>query len=62
MDGVSPVSGVGMRSVQLQAQYQARVMAKQQRAVADVGSAALKLIESAVVQPTDVGASLNVTA
>jgi len=50
MAGVSAVGGVGagLSQARFQAEYQVRMLKEQQAVVADLGSAALKLIKTAL--------------
>ena len=61
MAGIAGTTGGGMGSVQLAAQYQARVAVMQKNAVNQAGQAALKLIEAAsqVTQAADGGIDIR---
>ncbi|HNR32147.1 MAG TPA: hypothetical protein PKI11_14755 [Candidatus Hydrogenedentes bacterium] len=54
MDGINAIDGAGgLAALRLAAEYQARVLKTQQEAMRLEGELALKLIESAVVQPPE---------
>lgn len=65
MDGNASISGVGAvggQTALFQAQVQVAALKKQLEVASDLGSAALKLIQSSVVLPTGQGERLDIQA
>ena len=64
MAGINSIGGVttGISQVQVETQYQAQTVARQQEAVRDVGTAALNLIQAAFSVDPAVGQNLDVYA
>ena len=64
MDGLASVGGVGagLSQARFQSEYQVRVLMKQQSVAADLGSAALELIRTAMAVGGEMRHDLDVRA
>lgn len=64
MDGIASVGSVGavVSQAQFQVERQVRVLKEQQRVVEDLGTQALKLIQSAVVDTSAARHDLDISA
>jgi len=64
MNGLASVSNVGAvaSTAQLQAAFQVQALSKQKEVAIDLGTSALKLIQSAAVLPSSTGHDLDVRA
>ncbi|MBI4559398.1 MAG: YjfB family protein [Candidatus Hydrogenedentes bacterium] len=62
MDGIESIRGVAaeLSRAQIEAEYQVRVFKKQQEVVMDLGSAALKLIQTVLSVDAASGQNINV--
>jgi len=64
MNGLASASSVGAvaSTAQLQAAFQVQALRRQKEVALDLGTSALKLIQSAAVLPTSTGRGLDIRA